>query len=186
MDPQLLERLLQFLKPLYQDLDGVSRFDEVERVSAIARELHVPVSDQDRLGFELLLLFQGLGGWLARLGNVSRTVLVVGAGLHESDLQRVAGSLRRLDAPETLEERALGSAALIDQAGVFGLASRFLRARREGMGPAEVAREILSSEELLPAWILPAAKPRVLERWKARRQFCEQLLRESRLEDLQF
>lgn len=184
MDPELCQRLIQFLKPLYQDLDAVSRFDEVERISTIARQLHAPASEQHRLGFELLLLFQGLGGWLERVGNISRTVLVVGSGLTESDLRLVARSLRCLDAPETLEERALASALLIDRAGVRGLAGRFVQARREATSPGEVARELIGSVDKLPDWILPAARPWVLSRWEARRRFCEQLLAESSLEDL--
>src|SRR6266850_5732764 len=96
MDPALRQRLEHFLRPLYQDLDGVSRFEDVERVARIARRLY---SEDDR-AFELVLLFHGLGKWLEKIGNLSRTMLAVG-GLTEEELRQTSASVRRLDAPES-------------------------------------------------------------------------------------
>jgi hypothetical protein len=70
--------LRSFLRPLYQDLDGGSRFDDIERVAAIARRLYAPANDADARAFELLLLFHGLGRWLEKVGNRSRAVLTTG------------------------------------------------------------------------------------------------------------
>src|SRR5206468_1937380 len=70
--------LEDFLRPLYQDLDGVTRFDAVERVGRIARQLYTPASDIEARAFELLLLFHGLRRWLEKMGNVSRTTLAAG------------------------------------------------------------------------------------------------------------
>jgi hypothetical protein len=184
MDPELRQRLVQFVKPLYQDLDAVSHFEDVERVSSIARQLHTPATAEERLGFELLLVFHGLRGWLERVGNISRTALIVGSGLSETHLRQVLASLKRLDAPQTAEERALASALFVDQAGVRGLVSRLLHARREGTGPTELARELLASSVPLPEWLVPAARPWVIARWMNRRMVCEELLRESSVEDL--
>ena len=88
LDRDLRQRLESFLRPLYQDLDGASRFDEVVRIAAIARRLY----DPDDRAFELLLLFRGLGRWLDKVGNLSRTVLSVG-GLTEAELRRTAASM---------------------------------------------------------------------------------------------
>src|SRR5207247_8699603 len=71
MDDALRQRLEHFLRPLYQDLDGVSRFEDLERVARIARRLY----PRDDRAFELLLLFHGLGRWLEKIGNLSRTTL---------------------------------------------------------------------------------------------------------------
>ena len=125
VNSDLRKKLETFLLPLYQDLDGVSRFADVERISRIARRLH-----EGDDSFELLLLFQGLGKWLEKVGNVSRTVLAVG-GITETDLWKTSASIRRLDSPETAAERAVAAAILIDQAGVRGLALKFVAARRE-------------------------------------------------------
>src|SRR5438445_124850 len=61
-----------FLLPLYQDLDGVSRAEEVERIGQIARALAPPSRD-----LELLIHFHLLGRWLEKVGNLSRTILAV-------------------------------------------------------------------------------------------------------------
>src|SRR5438477_8273822 len=111
-----------FLRPLYQDLDGVSHFDEMQRVGRIARML-APASRE----LELLIAFHRLGRWLEKVGNISRTVLAV-PELTESDLRRTAASIARLDAPMSEAERAVAAAILIDSAGVRGLAERFVRA----------------------------------------------------------
>jgi hypothetical protein len=42
MDRDLQRRLLSFVRPLYQDLDGVSRLDDVERIGRIARAIYTP------------------------------------------------------------------------------------------------------------------------------------------------
>src|SRR5207244_6926140 len=115
--------LEDFLRPLYQDLDGVTRFDAVERVAAIARRLYAPRSAEDARAFEMLLLFHGLGRWLEKIGNLSRTTLAVG-GLSESELRQTAASIESLGAPESDAERAIAAAILIDKAGVRGLAER--------------------------------------------------------------
>ena len=75
--------LQSFLRPLYQDLDGVTRFDAIERVARIARRLYTPSSADDARAFDLLLLFHGLGKWLDKMGNLSRTALAVD-GLSEA------------------------------------------------------------------------------------------------------
>ena len=172
MDADLRTRLESFLRPLYQDLDGVSRFDEVERVATIARRIH-PNAAPD---FELLLLFQGLAKWLEKVGNITRTVLAVG-GLDENELRRVSASLRRLDAPESDAERALAAALLIDRSGVRGLAQRFAAARREGHSILDVVREALA-DSWVPDWIPERARPMLEERLDRRRDFCAAVLDE--------
>src|SRR5690349_4750212 len=66
--------LLTFLRPLYQDLDGVSHVDEVERIDGIARSLY----DGHDPTFERLILFHKLGRWLEKVGNLSRASLATG------------------------------------------------------------------------------------------------------------
>jgi len=178
MDPDVRKRLETFLLPLYQDLDGVSRFADVERVGRIARRLYASEGDD---AFELLLLFHGLGKWLERVGNASRTVLAVG-GIAEADLWRAAASIRRLDKPETPAERAVAGAILIDQAGVLGLALKFASARREGHSPLDVVREELASA-WTPEWMPEPGRPWLERRFEAKRRVCREVLEELSLDD---
>ena len=178
LDRDLRQRLESFLRPLYQDLDGVSRFDEAERVAAIARRLY----DKDDRAFELLLLFRGLGRWLDKVGNLSRTVLAVG-GLTETELRRTAASIARLSEPATAAERAVAAAVMIDSAGVRGLTDLFTRARREGSSLMDVLRAALS-DVATPEWLPPQAEAWLHERREARRQVCKKLLDELELADL--
>jgi len=168
--------LEQFLRPLYQDLDGVSRFDDVERVGRIARRLYTPASPADARAFELLLLFHRLGRWIEKVGNLSRAVLAVD-GLDEAELRRTAASIRRLESPVTEAERAVAAALLIDDAGVRGLAERFGRARREGNSTMDVLRAALSDVSV-PEWLPEGAEELLHERREARREFCRKLLEE--------
>lgn len=174
MDDDLRGRLESFLRPLYQDLDGVSRFDEVERIAAIARRIHAGAGRD----FELLLLFHGLGKWLDKVGNLTRTVLAVG-GLEESELRRTAASIRRLKHPESDAERAVAAAMLIDQSGVLGLARRLATARREGHSVADVVREALA-DAWVPDWVPENARPMLEERLERRRDFCAAVMDELR------
>lgn len=167
-------RLDAFLLPLHQDLDGRSKFEDVQRVAAIARSLLPPEAvDED---FELLLRFHALGNWLERMGNASRTVLATGIG--EEQLRTVARSVRRLETPLTAQERALAAAVLIDEAGVRGLAERFSRARREGLTISEVAESALR-ESAVPDWLEGEARERYAARRESCRAFCRMLLEES-------
>lgn len=165
-----MERLDAFLLPLYQDLDGVSRLGEVERIARIARRLAPPSRE-----LELLLRFHVLGTWLEKMGNLSRVALAV-PSVSEAELRRTAASIRRLDAPQTAAERAAASAVLIDAAGVRGLAERFARARREGSSVMDVAREPLPPA---PEWMSDDAQTMFEERRKLRAEFCAALLGES-------
>ena len=45
MDRDLRLSLETFLRPFYQDLDGASRFDDVERIARIARNVSASVSN---------------------------------------------------------------------------------------------------------------------------------------------
>ncbi|MBK5259755.1 MAG: hypothetical protein JJE51_09185 [Thermoanaerobaculia bacterium] len=172
MDQELRKRLETFLMPLYQDLDGISRFDDVERIARIARQLHPPES----LALDLLLLFHRLGNWLDRVGNISRVVLAVG-GVSESDLRRTAMSIKHLEAPGTGEERAVAAAILIDREGVRGLAARFATARREGHSVLDVVREAVASS-WVPDWVPSEGREWLERRHESRRAFCSVILDE--------
>jgi hypothetical protein len=181
MDRELRRRLETFLRPLYQDLDGASRMDEVERIGGIARRLHTPSPDEER-AFELLILFHRLGKWLEKVGNASRTALVV-QGVTEGELRRTAASIARLHAPVSEAERAVAAAVLVDEAGVRGLTEHFTRARREGMSLMDVLRNALSDVSV-PEWLPEGAEEWLHERREARRAVCRRLLEELQLEDL--
>jgi hypothetical protein len=169
--------LRSFLRPLYQDLDGASRFDDVERVAAIARRLYEPVDDRS---FELLLLFHGLGRWLEKVGNLSRAVLTT--GIAEGELRAIAASIRRLDDPSNDAERAVASALLIDAAGVRGFAERLSRSRREGSSVQDVVRNALA-DSVVPPWVPASAREWMARRYEARREVCRRILAELALED---
>lgn len=179
LDRDLRQRLETFLRPFYQDLDGASRFEEVERIAAIARKLHAP---EDGRAFGLLLLFHRLGRWLEKVGNLSRTLLGV-PGLTDQELRQTAASIRRLDAPVTESERAVASAMLVDAAGVRGLTELFGRARREGNSLMDVLRASLS-DTAVPEWLSPQAEEWLFARREARREVCRKLLEELALDDL--
>ncbi|MEA2165959.1 MAG: hypothetical protein QOK37_4086 [Thermoanaerobaculia bacterium] len=180
IDAALRARLIAFLQPLYQDLDGVSRFEEIERVAAIAQRLYTPL-ENDARAFELLLLFHGLGRWIEKIGNRSRAVLVT--GLTDDELRAVAGSIRRLDDPSSDGERAVAAAVLIDSAGIRGLASRLSRARREGSSVMDVVRDALG-DAIVPEWMPSQGRKWLAARYDVRREVCARILREVELEDL--
>jgi len=172
--------LRSFLRPLYQDLDGASRFEEIERVAAIARRLYTPSTDVDERSFERLLLFHGLGRWLEKVGNLSRAALTT--GLSEGELRATAASIRRLEDPSSDAERAVAAALLIDGAGVRGLAERLSRSRREGSSVLDVVRNALA-DAVEPAWLPENARAWLARRWEARRRMCDAVLSELRLAD---
>jgi hypothetical protein len=167
-----MDSIAAFLLPLYQDLDGVSRWGEVERIARIARRLH-DANDDD---FELLLAFHRLGNWLDKVGNLTRAALATGIG--EAALHRTADAIRHLGAPRSDAERAVAAAILIDAAGVRGLAERLTRARREGLTIDDVARTGLREVEV-PEWFTAQARVMLLERAEARRDVCRKILGES-------
>jgi hypothetical protein len=175
-----MEELRKFVAPLYQDLDGHSRLEEIDRISRIARRLYEPPDDAPRRAFELLLLFHGLGTWLERVGNLSRTILAT--GVSERELRATAASIKRLAAPVSDTERALAAALLLDSAGVRGLADRFARARREGQSVTDVVREVLG-DMTTPEWMPENARDWLARRHESRRETCSRLLAETALED---
>ncbi|GAC1402109.1 MAG: hypothetical protein NVSMB68_16240 [Thermoanaerobaculia bacterium] len=177
VDAQLRARLVTFLRPLYQDLDGVSRFEDVERIAAIAHRIHPAASRH----FELLLLFHGLGKWLGKLGNLSRVLLTV-SGLEEAELREIDASIRKLEAPQSDTERAVAAAILIDNSGVRGLAQRFAQARREGHSVIDVVREALA-DSWIPEWVPAPARPMLEARLDARVAFCRAILDEVEIQD---
>ncbi len=174
----LRSRLEQFLKPFYQDLDGVNRLEDVDRVAKIARRLYP--ADGDR-AFELLLLFHMLGRWLEKVGNASRTTLALG-DVTEQELRQTAASIRRLATPGTEAERAVAAAVLIDGAGVRGLTEHFTRARREGNSLMDVVRGVLT-DVAVPDWLPARAEEWLHARREARRAVCKRLLEELSLDD---
>lgn len=182
VDRDLRQRIETFLLPYYQDLDGASRFDEVERIAKIARRLHSPASPEAERAFELLLLFHRLGRWLEKVGNLSRTLLGV-SGLTDAELRQTAMSIRRLDEPVSDAERATAAAVILDSAGVRGLTELFARARREGNSLMDVLRASLADVDV-PEWLPPRAEEWLHARREARRDVCRRLLVELSLDDL--
>jgi AcrR family transcriptional regulator len=180
IDDGLRKRVVAFLRPLYQDLDGGSRFEDVERVASIARRLYTP-AENDARAFELLLLFHGLGRWIEKIGNRSRAVLVT--GLSDAELRSLASSIRRLGEPTSDGERAVASAILIDSAGVRGLAERLSRSRREGSSVIDVVRDVLA-DAIVPEWMPESARKWLVARHAARREVCRRILEEMELKDL--
>lgn len=172
-----MEDLIGFLRPLYQDLDGVSRLDGALRIGAIARRLAPPSRE-----LELLIFLHPLGNWLDKVGNLSRVTLAVG-DVTESELRRTAASIKRLDAPVSDAERAVVAALLIDSAGARGFAERLSRARREGSSIAEVCQEALR-EEPPPEWLDERATAWLQTRREARVRMAEAVLAEAELQDL--
>ena len=166
----MFEQLLTVLRPIYQDLDGVSHEPEIERVGSLARRFMEPTRE-----LELLLLLYPAAKWLEKPRNLSRLALTGGAT--EDELRRALKSIRRLRQPQTAEERALASAVLIDDSGLRGLAESFAHARREGRSLVDVARDAIA-ENTIPEWMGDEAAAILEERLRERRRFCEAVLRE--------
>ncbi|HVT45591.1 MAG TPA: hypothetical protein VMT00_14520 [Thermoanaerobaculia bacterium] len=176
--------LIAWVKPLYLDLDGVSRFDEVERLSTIARRLHRPASTGEALELDLLLLFSGLASWLSRVGNLSRTALALRGVVSEDDLRRLAARLKDPGEPATAAERAVAAARLVDRSGLRALLERLSRARREGSSLREILEDTLAMTEELPAWLPDQAAAWVASRQERTKSVCRALLDELEHSDL--
>ena len=73
----------------------------------------------------------------------------------------------------------MAAAAIIDAAGVRGLAERLTRARREGMTVDDVARAELREVEV-PEWFSAEAREMWMERVEAKRDVCRKILDELR------
>ena len=170
-----------FLRPLYQDVDGASHAEEIDRIAKITRRIYQPSTPEDERSLDLLLRFHRLGTWLEKVGNLTRTALAVD-DISEAELRRTAASIRRLENPVTEAERAVAAAILIDSAGVRGLAEQFTRARREGSSQMDVLRNVLS-DVWVPEWLPPAAEEWLHSRREARREVCKRLLEELALDD---
>lgn len=184
MDGPARDQLFRLVHPLYQDLDGHSRMEEVERISHIARKLFANPSPEEARELELLLLFQNLGGWLEKLGNRSRIVLALEGAVSDEELRRTVGSVRRLEQPVSRIEQTVAAAREIDASGVRGLAERLIRGRREGNTPREVMEEIVREEPVLPDWLPERALSWVHARHEQRRTVARHYLAEEQLEDL--
>ena len=185
IDSAFRERLVSFVRPLYQDLDGGTRFEDVERIARIARLLYRPETEQDEYALEILLLLAGLEKWLEKIGNQSRCLLVVGPPLTHSDLRRAIQSIHRLEQPASAAERAVAAARLIDDCGVRGLAQRISRARREGFSISESVMES-AARTAPPSWLVDPKAIRLLEQREGRRiEFANQLREENELIDLE-
>lgn len=182
MDPTVRVKTEAFIQPLYQDLDGVSRFRDVERIERIARKLFTAGTAAEEHHFTLMILFHGLARWLNKVGSISRASLIIGDGVSESDLRQVSESLRRLDAPVSPAERAIAAATLIDDAGARGLALRMSHARREGSSADEIAREEADAVPR-PSWLDERSLAWIDRRDAARKLACAMILAELDLED---
>lgn len=181
MDPALRGRLEALVRPLYQDLDGISRFDDVARLETLARALHEGSAGVE---LELLALFHRLGGWLARPGNVANVAQATGGLLPQSTLEATASSLQRLRDPETEDERAIASAIEIEEAGIRGTLRKLLQARREGRSHFDTAREIAVADEKVPSWMSAQAGAMLRQRTEKGKKLCRDLLEEAELRDL--
>ena len=183
MDEKTIEKVTAFVRPLYQDLDGASRLDQIDRIAAIARLFHRPETEDGETHFELLLRFQGLQKWLEKIGNFSRTTLALRGVVKEEAIGEVLRSLRRAETPESPAERALAAARLIEESGAHGLALRLSSARREGSSIAELARDVLANETTPPEWMSHEARSLLATRRARAKQFCEEVLSELDNED---
>ena len=176
MDDALRARLVDFLRPFFLDLDGVSRLDDAERIRRIAHRLYQPESAAEARFFELLLLFHGLGRWLDKVGNLSRLRLAI-PEIEEIELRRVSAAIARAATPATPMEAAVAAALVIDRSGIFGVAEQLMKSRREGSTIRDIALRGLIVEEP-PLWMPEIGRQMFRERANARRRFCIQLLEE--------
>ena len=136
MDPEIRQRIEQFVRPLYAGLDGVQTFDRVDRLRAhIAAIRETPVEgvriDEDLL--ELLLLLHGAVDRLGSLAAGGRLDLFLrGLGLGEDLVRGARVALGRFrDDPRRPEETLVHDALLLEAAGVVAAAERLMAAGKK-------------------------------------------------------
>jgi hypothetical protein len=127
VNPEIRQRVEQFVKPLYAGLDGVQTFDRVERlrrrVAGLREGLEV---DGDLL--ELLLLFHGVVDRVGSLAPGGRLDLFLrDLGLPDTLARRLRSGLGRIGYdPKGPEEDLLHDAVLLESAGVAAVAERLM------------------------------------------------------------
>ncbi len=142
--PAVSRRQLEaFLRPLYAGLDGVQTFGRVERLERRARELAAG-EDYDEDLLELLTLFHGAVERLGSLGPDSRFELLLrGVAVPAERIERLRNGLGRFqDNPQTVEERLLHDACLLETSGVQALLGRLLEAGRRRRPLERVLRQL--------------------------------------------
>ena len=174
--------ILQFVRPLLQELDGHSRLPELERVRTIAERLLTEERGDDRLDRELFFHLYPLRAWLRKSGNRSRMTLALREVATEQQLIDVERSIGRIEDPQTPLEIALASALRIDEAGLRGSAQQISFSRREGLSLDEAITRLSESEET-PAWMTARARDWLNVRKHSRALFVSQVRAELDLDD---
>lgn len=127
------QRVEQFVRPLYTELDGVQTFDRVERLRRHVGTLREggPAIDEELL--ELLTLLHGAVDRLGSLAPGGRLDLFLrGLDLPEDLIRRARTGLGRFrEDPRSAEEELLHDALLLESAGVAAAAERLMAAGKK-------------------------------------------------------
>lgn len=179
---EVKEKLLTFVRPLLQDLDGASREGDAERIGAIAARVLRSSHGETR---ELLLLtwLHPIAGWLSKPGNFSRAAITLAPDVAEHEIRDALTIIRSLQHPSDPLAIAFASAIAIDEAGVRGGLVQLARARREGMTIDEAVEALLAQPTVAPPFLPQNAARWFLSRRRRRMHFLELCAAERELSD---
>jgi hypothetical protein len=147
MDEATRRRIEEFVRPLDAGLDGLTDFGDARRVVAASEKVAQGLPDLDRDLLYLLAIFSGQERWVSRMGNRSRTeMLLASLGVPDTKVAALFRGLTRLASrPATPEEDIVHDAVKLQDMGARGIARLLLEGRREGLGLSEMAARIEDS-----------------------------------------
>jgi hypothetical protein len=151
LDSAAKARILDFVRPLFVGLDGMTTFGFVERRIRISDFLEgeegpaeaagSPEVDRDRLF--LLAAFAGLPAARHITPDSREDLLLRSLHIPFEEISLLASSLRRLASePRSLEERIVHDAILLESVGAYGVTQLLVSGARERMTLTEMADEI--------------------------------------------
>lgn len=144
MNPEFRRSIEEYVRPLASGLDGVTHFGDVARVVAAAERIAGDRQDLDRDLLYLLAVFSGQEKWISKMGNASRTeILLKSRGVAGKTIRVLFKGLSRFEtAPRTPEEEVVHDALLLERMGAYGVLRLVEEARRERADFPEIARSI--------------------------------------------
>jgi hypothetical protein len=144
MDDSTRRAIEEFVRPLAAGLDGVNPYGDAGRIAAACAHLAAGRSDLDRDLLYLLAVFSGQERWVARMGNASRTeILLVSLGIPRRTVRALVAGLARFErSPASPEEEIVHDAVRLERMGAHGVARLLEEGRRERSDFAEIAGAI--------------------------------------------
>ena len=140
----------EYVRPLAAGLDGVTHFGDIARIVAATERIAAGREDLDRTLLYLLAVFSGQEKWISKLGNASRTEILLGSqGVSARTIRALFKGVPRLEgAPGSPEEEIVHDAVFLERMGAYGILRLIEEARRERADFPEIARAIQEAAAL--------------------------------------